>query len=96
MHIILFRHKTAAQVAEHSSPFIHPGCSLPRSIRSYPKKRPVGLHLLPHYCLNILTLADPRGRAGARLLGLRVRIPQGACMSLVSVVCCQVQVFAWG
>ena len=85
MHIILLRHKTAAQVAENSSPFIHPWRSLPPSMGSYPKKRPVGLHLLPHYCLNTLTLADPSGRAGAHLLGLRVRIPQGAWMS----VCCE-------
>jgi hypothetical protein len=91
MHIILLRHKTAAQVAENSSTFIHPGCLLPHSIASYPKKRPVGLHLFPNYFLNILTLADPRGCAGALLLGLRVRIPQGARMSLVSVVCFQVQ-----
>jgi len=91
MHIILLRHKTAAQVAENSSPFIHPGCSLPHSIASYPKKRPVGLHLLPNYCSNVLTLAETRGRAGSHLLGLRVRIPQGAWMSLVNVVCCRVQ-----
>jgi hypothetical protein len=45
--------------------------------------------------VNIITeLADPSGRAGynvrvaaASLLGLRFRIPPGACMS-VSFVCC--------
>jgi hypothetical protein len=31
-----------------------------------------------------------------RLLGLQVRIPPGACMSFVSVVCCQGKVFASG
>jgi hypothetical protein len=37
------------------------------------------------------------GFAAARLLGLRVRIPQGyGCLSLVSVVCCQVEVSATG
>ena len=47
--------------------------------------------------------ADPIGRAGrlrsvaVRLLGLRVRIPPGhGCPSLVSVVCCQVEVSATG
>jgi hypothetical protein len=42
----------------------------------------------------------PRGLRGgsvaARLLGLRFRIPPGALMSVVSVVCCQVQVSASG
>ena len=42
----------------------------------------------------------PRGlrreSAAARLLGLRVRIPPGACMSLVNVVCCLVEVSASG
>jgi hypothetical protein len=33
-----------------------------------------------------------RGSAAARLLGLRVRIPTGHCLSLVSVVCYQVEV----
>jgi hypothetical protein len=37
-----------------------------------------------------------RGSAVARLLGLRVRIPPGVCMSVVSVVCCQVEVSATG
>ena len=32
----------------------------------------------------------------ARLLGLWVRIPPGDCMSVVSVVCCQVDVSATG
>ena len=32
----------------------------------------------------------------ARLLGLWVRIPLGASMSVVSVVCCQVEVSATG
>jgi len=40
----------------------------------------------------------PRGlmrrSAAARLLGLRVRIPPGGRMSLVNVVCCQVEVSA--
>jgi predicted transporter len=31
-----------------------------------------------------------RGSATARLLELRVRMPPGVCMSVVSVVCCQV------
>ena len=34
--------------------------------------------------------------AAARLLGLQVRISPGACMSVVSVVCCQVKVFVPG
>jgi hypothetical protein len=35
--------------------------------------------------------------AAARLLGLRVRIPPGhGCLSLLSVVCCQVEVSASG
>jgi hypothetical protein len=43
----------------------------------------------------------PRGLRGgsmvARLLGLWVRIPPGhGCLSVVSVVCCQVEVFASG
>jgi len=37
-----------------------------------------------------------RGYAAARLLGLRVRIPPGAWMSLVSAVRCQVDVSATG
>ena len=37
-----------------------------------------------------------RGSVDARLLGLRVRIPPGARMSLQSVVCCQEEVFASG
>ena len=37
-----------------------------------------------------------RGSAAAQLLGLWVRIPRGARMSVVSVVCCQVQVSAKG
>jgi len=39
-----------------------------------------------------------RGSAAARLLGLWVRIPPGAwmCLSLVGVVCCQVEVSASG
>jgi hypothetical protein len=36
------------------------------------------------------------GSAAARLLGLRIRIPQRTWMSLVSVVCCQVVVSASG
>jgi hypothetical protein len=42
----------------------------------------------------------PRGlnreSAVDRLLGLRVRIPSGACMSVVSIVCCQVEACATG
>ena len=37
-----------------------------------------------------------RGFAAARLLGLRVRIPPGAWMFVVSVMCCQVEVCATG
>jgi hypothetical protein len=39
-----------------------------------------------------------RGSAAARLLGLWVRIPPGTwmCLSLVGVVCCQVEVSASG
>ena len=37
-----------------------------------------------------------RRSAAARLLGLWVRIPPGAWMSVVSVVCCQVEVSATG
>jgi hypothetical protein len=38
-----------------------------------------------------------RGSAAARLLGLRVRISPGyGCLSVVSVVCCQVEVCATG
>ena len=33
-----------------------------------------------------------RGSKAARLLGLWVRIPPGAWMSVLSVVCCQVEV----
>jgi hypothetical protein len=36
------------------------------------------------------------GSVDDRLLGLRARIPPGARMSLESVVCCQIQVFATG
>jgi len=36
------------------------------------------------------------GSAAARMLGLRVQIPPGTCISLVSVVCCQVAVSASG
>jgi hypothetical protein len=35
-----------------------------------------------------------RGSAAVRVLGLRVRIPPGGCLSLVSVLCCQVRVYA--
>jgi hypothetical protein len=47
------------------------------------------------YFLNIL-FADHRGRecVAACLLGLRVRIPPEAGMSLVIVVCCQITVSA--
>jgi hypothetical protein len=34
-----------------------------------------------------------RGSAAARMLGLRVRIPHG-CLSLVRIVCCQIEVSA--
>jgi hypothetical protein len=37
-----------------------------------------------------------RGSAAARLLRFCVRIPPGAWMSVVIVVCCQVEVFASG
>jgi len=37
-----------------------------------------------------------RGFATTRLVGLLVRIPPGTKMSLLSVVCCQVDVRAWG
>jgi hypothetical protein len=37
-----------------------------------------------------------RSSATARLLGLWVRIPPKACMSVLSVVCCQVEVSASG
>jgi hypothetical protein len=37
-----------------------------------------------------------RGSAAVRLLGLRVRIQPGPWMSVVSVVCCQVEVSATG
>ena len=37
-----------------------------------------------------------RGSTASHLLGLRVRIPPGAWVSVVSVVCCQVQVCAPG
>jgi len=43
-----------------------------------------------------------RGSTTARLLGLRVRIPPGAWRSLLSVVCCQIEVsvtnraLSWG
>jgi hypothetical protein len=37
-----------------------------------------------------------RGTAAARLLGLWVRIPPGTWMSLVSVVCCQVEISVTG
>jgi hypothetical protein len=35
-----------------------------------------------------------RGSTAARLLGFWVRIPPGAWMSVLSVVCCQVEVYA--
>jgi hypothetical protein len=35
-----------------------------------------------------------RGFAGAVLLGLQVQIPSGSCLSLVSFVCCHVEVSA--
>ena len=35
-----------------------------------------------------------RGSSASRLLGMRVRIPPGAWMSLVNVACCQVEVSA--
>jgi len=37
-----------------------------------------------------------RGSVAFRLVGLRVRIIPGSCWSLVSVVCCQVEVCATG
>jgi hypothetical protein len=36
------------------------------------------------------------GSAAARLLGLLLRIPPGTCLSLVSVVCCMLEVSAMG
>ena len=44
-----------------------------------------------------VTVRIRRGSEGARLLGLRVRIPSGhGCLSLVSVVCCKVEISASG
>ena len=40
----------------------------------------------------ITKYADP----SSRLLGLRVRVPPGPCLSLEGVVCCQVEVSATG
>ena len=37
-----------------------------------------------------------RGSATARMLGLRFRIPSGAWMSVVNVVCCHADVSATG
>jgi hypothetical protein len=37
-----------------------------------------------------------RGSAAVRLLGMQVRIPPGACLSVMNVVCCQVEVSASG
>jgi len=38
-----------------------------------------------------------RGSAAARMLGLWFRIPPGhGCLSVASVVCCQVEIFATG
>ena len=53
------------------------------------------------YCINLLGRSHwlrllRRGSAAARLLGLRARIRPGAWMSLVSDVCCQVEVSASG
>ena len=48
------------------------------------------------YCRSQWPRGLRRGFATSRLLRLWVRIPPGAWMSLVSVVCCQVEVFATG
>ena len=54
-----------------------------------PRLRPHGHQSRWSRCLR-------RGSATARLLVLRVRIPPGACLSVVSVVCLQVEVSATG
>jgi hypothetical protein len=52
------------------------------------------------YCTIVIYCQRPRGlrlaSAAVFLLGLRVRNPPGAWMSLVSVVCCQAEVSASG
>jgi hypothetical protein len=51
-----------------------------------------------HISQDIILYTGPGLRhrsAAARLLRLYVRIPPGAWMSVVSVLCCQVEVSAW-
>ena len=50
--------------------------------------------LIIYYCRSQWPRGPRRGSAAARLLRLWVRIPPGAWMSVVSVVCCQVEVSA--
>ena len=47
-----------------------------------------------YYALSQWPRGLKRWSAAARLLGLRVRIPPDALMSVVNVVCCQVEVCA--
>ena len=49
---------------------------------------------LSSYCWSKWPRDLRRRSAASRLLRLRVRIPPGAWMFVVSVVCCQVEVFA--
>ena len=48
------------------------------------------------YCISQWPRGLRRTSAAARMLRLRVRLPPWACLSVVSVVCCQVEVSATG
>ena len=58
--------------------------------------RIIGFNYIPYYSRSQWPRDLKCGFAAARLLGLWVRIPPGVCLSLVSVVCCQVEVSATG
>jgi hypothetical protein len=47
--------------------------------------------LISHICLSLWPRSLSLGSAAARLLGLRDRIPPGTWISVVSVVCCEVE-----
>jgi hypothetical protein len=65
-------------------------------MQSLPNSFDLWLPFVPH-SLSQWPRGLRRGSAATQLLGLRVRIPPGhGCLSLVNVVCCQVDVSALG
>ena len=73
-----------------------------RVLSFFNQRQVCGLRLARYLCLVTAKYCRSKGPRGLRhgsaaacLLGLWVRIPPAACMSVVSVVCCQVEVCTW-